>query len=125
MEIPMIFKMFNNYSKEIERLMEENQKLLVTVNDQNQKIKALTKEQEDTSKSECVLDFSKIRVFSVERYVGEGDKPCTLIGYLLSEPVTSSDGTFLTTKDVVCQWYLYCSPQRHEEIVREYKRSLK
>lgn len=120
----MIFKMFNNYSKEIERLMEENQKLLVTVNHQDQKIKELTKEQEDTSKSECVLDFSKIRVFSVERYVNDGS-PCTLIGYLLAEPVTSSDGTFLTTKDVVCQWYLYCSPQRHEEIVREYKRSLK
>ena len=121
----MIFKMFNNYSKEIERLMEENQKLLVTVNDQEQRLKALTKEKEDTSKSECIIDFSEVRVFSVERYVGEGDKPCTLIGYLLAEPVVSSDGTFETQKDVVHQWYLYCSPQRHEEIVREYKRSMK
>ena len=83
MEIPMIFKMFNNYSKEIERLMEENQKLLVTVNDQEQRLKALTKEKEDTSKSECIIDFSKVRVFSVERYVGDNDKPCTLIGYFM------------------------------------------
>lgn len=119
-----MFKMFNNYAKEIDRLMEENQKLLATVNDQDKRLKELTKEKEDTSKSECVLDFSKIRVFSVERYINHGD-PCTLIGYLLSEPITSSDGTFLTTKDVVCQWYLYCSPQRHEEIVREFRKSMK
>lgn len=125
MEIPMIFKMFNNYSKEIERLTDHNQQLIATIKQQDELLKELTVEKEDTSKSECIIDFSKVRVFSVERYVGDGNKPCTLIGYFIAEPVVSSDGTFVTQKDVVHQWYLYCSPQRHEEIVREYKRSMK
>lgn len=70
------------------------------------------------------FDFKNMKVFSVERNVNNG-KPCTIIGYLLQEPVLSSDGEMIVGKDVLKEWYLYCSEDRHAELVEQFKKAIK
>ena len=69
--------------------------------------------------SKPVIDFDIMRIFSIERMVND-NKPCTVIGYFLEEPVLSSDGEMIVKKDVVHQWYLYCNNLRHAELIVEY-----
>lgn len=70
------------------------------------------------------FDFKNMKAFSVERNVNNG-KPCTIIGYLLQEPVLSSDGEMIVQKDIVKEWYLYCNDERHAELVEQFKRAVK
>jgi len=131
MEIYIMFKFIKDKVDEISRLKQENralveEKYVLEINLQNLKIQndELLKIKEKTSDAESVFDFKSVRAFSVERLEKDG-YPCTIIGYLLNEPVFSNDGSVVANKDVVHQWYLYCSTQRHEEIIRDYKKALK
>ena len=77
----------------------------------------------ETSESEFVFDFSAVKAFSVERNWNNG-RPVTIIGYMLSEPFTTTEDS-VTTKEVVREWYLYCSKERHAEIVEQFKQYIK
>ena len=119
-----MFKFIKDKVDEISRLKQENRELQTKYELQKQAYDGLLAKQENISVSEAVIDFKNLRVFSVERFHKDGD-PCTVLGYFLNEPVIASDGSVVANKDVVHQWYLYCSVERHEELVRQYKESLK
>lgn len=65
------------------------------------------------------IDFDAMRVFSIER-VANNNKPCTIIGYYMNEPIVSSDGEMVVDRDVVKEWNLYCNAERHEELVQKF-----
>lgn len=78
----------------------------------------------DTVRSENFeFDFNAVKVFSVERNFKD-NMPCTIIGYLLPEPVVFTEGE-TSTKDVVREWYLYCDSAQHEKIIEQFKASKK
>lgn len=73
-----------------------------------------------TTKASVVIDFDTMRVFSIERNISS-NRPYTIIGYYMSEPVLSSDGEMIVNRDDVKEWTLYCNEHRHEELVRAFK----
>lgn len=75
----------------------------------------------NVASSDVHFDFKSMRTFSVERNVHNG-KPCTIVGYLLQEPVLSSDGEMVVMKDVVREWYLYCNQERHQHLVEQFRK---
>ena len=74
----------------------------------------------DLTKCEPAIDFTTMRVFSIERHVSN-NKPCTIIGHFINEPVVSSDGEMIVDRDVTREWTLYCSNERHAELVEKFK----
>ena len=66
------------------------------------------------------IDWKEMTAFSVERMM-EGDRPKTVIGYLLAEPVVSTDGDNVTYKDIVREWTLYCSHEEHQRLVKQFE----
>ena len=93
-------------------LRKENEKL-VYANDAYKK--RLDSEMKNAS---VAIDWDAMKVFSVER-MWENGIPKTILGYMLSEPVVITEGE-VTTKDVVREWTLYCSVEKHEELVKEF-----
>jgi len=69
------------------------------------------------------FDFSAVKVFSVERNTRD-DIPCTIIGYLLPEPMIVTEDN-VTTKEVVREWYLYCDDVQHNKLVESFRESRK
>lgn len=67
------------------------------------------------------IDWDAMKVFSIER-MWENGLPKTILGYILSEPIVTTEGDDqrVTTKDVVREWTLYCSAEKHEELVKEF-----
>lgn len=106
-------------------LKKENEQLKQQ-NDQLQKeVKRLLESINGTiTKADVHFDFKNMNVFSVERLVSD-NKPCTIIGYLLKEPVLSQDGEMIVEKDVVHQWYLFCNEERHQQLVDQFKKAIK
>lgn len=64
------------------------------------------------------IDWDAMKVFSIERNWGNGC-PYTILGYMLSEPAVHTEDT-VTYKDVVREWTLHCSAEKHEELVKEF-----
>jgi hypothetical protein len=64
------------------------------------------------------IDWDAMKVFSVERNWGNGC-PTTILGYMLTEPAVHTEGT-VTYKDVVREWTLHCSAEKHEQLVSEF-----
>lgn len=77
----------------------------------------------DYNKASYVIDWSAINAFSVERMWENGHQK-TVIGYMLAEPVSTTEGG-VTTKDVVREWTLYCSHNEHERLVKEFSEYIK
>ena len=101
---------------EIADLKKENDKLKYA-NEAYQK--RLVGEMEKASVS---IDWDAMKVFSVERMWDNG-LPKTVLGYMLSEPVITTEGENeqrVTYKDIVREWTLYCSAEKHEELVKEF-----
>lgn len=68
------------------------------------------------------VDWEAMKVFSVER-MWENGLPKTILGYMLSEPVVTTSGEGVervTEKDVVREWTLYCSIEKHEDLVKQF-----
>lgn len=87
-------------------------------------LKAKIRSIEDATRSATFhFDFNAVNAFSVERNINN-NVPCTIIGYLLPEPVVFTEGE-TSTKDVVREWYLYCDEKQHESIVKAFKESRK
>lgn len=97
------------------RLQEAQNKVLALEN----QIKVMTAEEANAS---FAVDFKTINAFSVERNVHDG-RPCTIIGYLLPKETVKDGG--ITNTDVVREWYLYCSINKHESLVQEFRESRK
>ena len=74
----------------------------------------------ETGDADFVFNFNAVKVFSVERN-WHNDRPCTIVGYVLQEPVTITEDN-VTTKDVVREWYLYCSKEQHAKLVEQFKK---
>lgn len=74
----------------------------------------------ELTKCEPAIDFTTMRVFSIERHVSN-NKPCTIIGHFVNEPVVSSDGEMIVDRDVTKEWTLYCSNDRHAELIAQFK----
>jgi hypothetical protein len=74
----------------------------------------------DASRSSTFFfDFTAVKAFSVERNIGVGGMPNTIIGYLL--PVVSEGNVHHDVKE----WYLNCDDKQHESIVKSFKESRK
>ena len=68
------------------------------------------------------IDWDAMKVFSVERLWDNGI-PKTILGYMLSEPMVTTSGEGVervTEKDVIREWTLYCSAEKHEQLVKEF-----
>lgn len=76
----------------------------------------------ETCDSDFVFNFDAVKAFSVERNWHD-NRPCTIIGYVLQEPVTMTEDN-VTTKDVVREWYLYCSKEQHAKLVEQFKKAM-
>ena len=104
----------NDYKQLAEKLQAEVESL-------NSK---LTLAYNETADSEFSFDFNKVNAFSIERnWSGEAQRPVTIIGYMLSEPVTMTEDS-VTTKDVVREWYLYCSKEQHTKLVEQFNKAM-
>lgn len=106
----------SNLKVELEDLKKENEKL-VFANDAYRK--RLVGEMESAS---FAIDWDAMKVFSVER-VWDNGIPKTILGYMLSEPMVTTSGEGVervTEKEIVREWSLYCSAQKHEELIKEF-----
>ena len=108
---------FSDMKVRIEELETENKSLKQQIKNTEQMIAEINSE---LTAAKPVLDFDLMRVFSIERHVNN-NKPCTIVGFFEKEPVMSSDGEMIVTKDVHKEWYLYCNTARHTELVEEFK----
>jgi len=109
----------------------EHSNLKVELEDMKRQVKDLTYANEtyknrlegEMSKASFAIDWDAMKAFSVERNWGNGF-PHTVIGYMLSEPAVHTEGEGgdprVTYKDVVREWTLYCSAEKHEELVKEF-----
>ena len=85
--------------------------------------KVLEKINAEMHSSEFSVDFAEMNAFSIERFVNN-NIPCTVIGYFIEEPVTL-DEKKVASKKVLNQWYLYCTQERHTELVEQFKTYMK
>lgn len=97
---------------QIEDLKKENEKLQYAVDAYKKRLES------EMANASFAIDWEAMKVFSVER-MWENGLPKTVLGYMLSEPVVVTEGE-VTTKDVVREWTLYCSAEKHEELVKEF-----
>ena len=72
----------------------------------------------DFTSASFAIDWDAMKVFSVERNWNSGC-PTTILGYMLTEPAVHTEGT-VTYKDVVREWTLHCSAEKHEQLVSEF-----
>jgi len=107
---------FSDMKVQLENLKMENDKLKYANNAYQKRLET------EMSTASVALNWTAMNAFSVERMWDNG-LPKTVIGYILAEPViyTEGDDQRVTHKDVVCEWTLYCSAEKHEELVKEFK----
>ena len=106
----------SNLKVELEDLKKEN-KDLKYANDAYKK-----RLDTEMSNASFAIDWDTMKVFSVER-MWENGLPKTILGYMLSEPVITTEGEGeqrVTYKDIVREWTLYCSAEKHEELVAQF-----
>lgn len=77
----------------------------------------------ETTDEDFEFNFNAVNVFSLERN-WKDHRPCTIIGYTLSDPYTETEGS-VQTKEVVREWYLYCSKAQHAKLVERFRNSMK
>lgn len=116
--------MFGNWKIEIsdlkvkiEELRKENLELKLRVESADKVIERINN---SVREAEYIVDWAKMDAFSIERNVND-NKPVTIIGYYLEEPVLSSDGEMVVMRKTVKEWYMYCSETRHQELVDSFK----
>ena len=101
-------------------LVKENEALKAEV---NQLKKVIENVNNAIQSSEFSVDFAEMNAFSIERFVNNNN-PCTLIGYFIDEPVVV-DGKMMGSNKVLNQWYLYCTQERHSELVVQFNAYMK
>lgn len=114
-------KLDKKLDEEIDNLTRDNRAL----ERENANLVARIKELKDRidgeySTAKYAVDWREMNAFSVER-VMENGAPKTIIGYILAEPVVSTDSDNVTYKDVVREWTLYCSHEEHQRLVDQFE----
>lgn len=106
---------FSDMKVELENLKKENEKLQYAVDAYRKRLES------EFANASFAIDWDAMNVFSVERMWDNGI-PKTVLGYILSEPVvyTQDDDQRIVHKDIVREWTLYCSAEKHEELVKEF-----
>lgn len=99
----------NKIGKDIDELIEENEKLKKELNVFNNDIAACTP----------MIDFDNMRVCSIERLV-YNERPATIIGHYMYEPIIENS-VVVGEREKLKEWTLYCNNERHEELVKEFK----
>jgi len=103
---------YSNLKCELEDLRNENHRLRRANDEYKNRING------EFSSASFGINWGTMNVFSVERNWSHGC-PVTILGYLLSEPVTHTEEQ-VTYKDVVREWTLHCSAETHEKLVKEF-----
>jgi hypothetical protein len=102
----------SNLRVECEDLRRENIRLKADNDAYRQRI------DNEMANTSFAIDWDTMKVFSVERNWSNGF-PTTILGYMLSEPAVHTEGA-VTYKDVVREWTLHCSAEKHESLVAEF-----
>lgn len=101
---------------QIEDLKKENEKLHYAVDAYKKRLEG------EMANASYAISWDTMNAFSVER-MWENGLPKTVIGYMLAEPVVTTEGEGtqrVTYKDVVREWTLYCSAEKHEQLITEF-----
>ena len=106
--------------KRIKELEDENRHLKSTNDAYQQRLVG------EMANASYAIDWDAMNAFSVERIWDNGLQK-TIIGYRLEEPVIITEGEEqrITTKDVVREWYLYCSKEQHAKLVEQFRNAMK
>lgn len=107
--------MVSDLKCQVEDLKKENERLQFAVDAYKKRLES------EMANASYAIDWDAMKVFSIER-MWENGLPKTILGYILSEPIVTTEGDDqrVTTKDVVREWTLYCSAEKHEELVKEF-----
>lgn len=70
----------------------------------------------DRLESDFACNFAEMNAFAIERNVNQENVPCTIVGY----KVVGDDG-----KEVIKEWYMYCSVERHNQLAAEFRKYVK
>ena len=116
--------MFFSKSAQLQHAETRIDYLSKTIDELNAQIKQMREDAEkekesDLQTSTFALDFNAVRVFAIERNMHNGSV-CTIVGHFIAEPVAFSDGS-VAAKDTVHEWYMYCSQEQHEKLVKEFE----
>lgn len=107
---------FSNLKVELEDLKKENKDLKYANEAYKKRLET------EMANASFAIDWDAMKVFSIER-MWENGLPKTILGHILSEPVITTEGEGeqrVTQKDVVREWTLYCSAEKHEQLVQEF-----
>jgi translation initiation factor IF-2 len=104
----------DNLAKELENLKTQYAALKTTLDNLNAEV----------ANASVGFDFNKVDVFSVERMVSD-NKPCTVIGYHVKKQEYVSSNNSIAENLELQQWYLYCSAEWHEKLVKQFEASRK
>lgn len=106
----------SNLKVQLEDLKKQNEKLQYANDAYKKRLES------EMATASVAIDWETMNVFSVERMWDNGI-PKTILGYILEEPVvyTEGDDQRVKHKDVVREWALYCSAEKHEELVKQFK----
>lgn len=107
--------------KENLKLKKQVEELTTELNNTKAVIANLNKKIADV---DFVINWKEMNAFSVERMVND-NLPVTVIGYFIEEPVFNQGVDMWVPKKVVCEWYLHCNEDRHNELARQFKEYLK
>lgn len=99
--------------RELDRLLAENANLKKQVRDYEVRMDG------EYSKASHSVDWKEMNAFSIERML-EGDRPKTVIGYFINEPVMSDGGEVVVNRNVIHEWTLYCSHEEHQRLVKQF-----
>lgn len=120
---------FTSCKHELERALEENVTLANRVEELSNEIaqlrlkhidelnKAVNK---DIETADFAMDYDACNAFAIERNAKDG-KAVTIVGHFINEPVAFTDGQ-VQLKQVVKEWYMYCSQEQHNKLVADFKK---
>ena len=112
-----------DYVKELERKLNEYQTGLTQKREDQEREDKLKAEAEarmlenEQRNAPVSIDWGKINAFSIERVLEHGNKgPATIIGYTVENQNRSP---------IIKEWVLYCSMERHEELVKQFNEQMR
>ena len=116
--------MFFGKSSQLQHAETRIDYLSKTIDELNAQIKQMREDAQDAKErdlqtSTFALNFDTMRVFAIERNMHNGEV-CTIVGHFIAEPVTFTDGS-VAAKETTKEWYMYCSQEQHEKLVKEFE----
>lgn len=121
--------MFFSYKREYDEALQRNIELGDRIKELNDEIAQLRlKHIDDLNKAvnkdiegaDFAMDYDACNAFAIERNAKDG-KAVTIVGHFINEPVAFTDGQ-VQLKQVVKEWFMYCSQEQHNKLVAEFKK---